>query len=63
MTASLLEEPLSPEQLRIARMENNVCPNKCARLVWVDAFECRCPVCGLTHYDSKPFGYMRFAQA
>lgn len=48
--------------LHTARMQENVCPNGCATMVWIDAHNGECKVCGFAGFSTTPYD-MKGAQA
>jgi hypothetical protein len=49
-------------ELHRERMDNNVCPNGCAVMKWIDAHNRECPKCGFAGFSTKPYD-MKAAQA
>lgn len=41
--------------LHESRMQENVCPNGCAQMVWDDAHNRHCPTCGFAGFSTKLF--------
>lgn len=49
-------------QLHTERMQNNICPNGCTQMNWIDAHNRECPKCGFAGFSTKPYD-MKAAQA
>jgi len=47
-------------KLRQSRMNNNVCPNGCAQMKWIDAYNRECGICGFSGFSTKPFDMKSF---
>jgi hypothetical protein len=56
-SGDLSEDELIAEQfkLRMERMNNNVCPNRCAAMNWLSAYNRECPKCGFQGFSTKPY--------
>jgi hypothetical protein len=37
-----------------SRLDDNVCPNGCSRMVFDNPFERHCPVCSFSQYSNAP---------
>lgn len=42
-------------ELHSARMQENICPNGCGKMNWIDAHSRECPVCRFAGFSTKPY--------